>query len=326
MQKQEKRLLSINLFNFIIANKVSNNTKFIKGSVPLRESTSDGYDLYSFKFHQGLIVFLLMLLWGLAIGCFLGESHCRIGIEVITVSAVTFVVITYAIACIIYSICQNDDLINSTPKTKLNGCCQLFLFIASPSWFFAHLFKSKLMKINSDDVGKTKRCGKTQFIAYLNRANLIASFVLAIVAVMIYRTGSVFWFGFIISFVVLRTLSRSFEITIAFGKDTLEKNKSSKLKSHERLLLAFTSLFESVLNYSVVYWLLNADDGMKHHIWRGFVSSFQSGLFYSNSYLDQCSCLSSPSALAMLQLTQVITCMTLVFVAFAIYISNSTSG
>lgn len=98
------------------------------------------------------------------------------------------------------------------------------------------------------------------------------------------------------------------------------------MEPHQRLLLAFTSLIECIINYSAVYYLVSFYDGIRICKWQSFVHSLQSGLFYVNKLLDKSLYLSHPSALTMLQVTQVITSMTLVFVAFATYISYSTSG
>ncbi|MBN4074891.1 hypothetical protein JYT99_03065 [bacterium AH-315-E09] len=53
---------------------------------------------------------------------------------------------------------------------------------------------------------------------------------------------------------VIRTISRSFEIIIAFGKDVIDDEvKKSDLKPGDRIKLAIISNFETTLNYAVIY-------------------------------------------------------------------------
>lgn len=331
MENQGIRPHIVNFLNLTIGSNISNEVNVSKSLESSKEATNDVKEkfAYSFRFHQVLLVCFLMILWLIVTAHFVIENYNQIGIGWMALSMVAFIVFTYFFSFIIYTLCENHKLKSSLPKKKPNKLYRILLSIASPSWYFADYFKNKFKIGENDTMSKKDRIGFTRLIAYLNGGNVIVAGIIAIIAVAVVLENIIVlgpWFHIFTTFVVLRTLSRSFEITYAFGKDASDgKIKVSLLKSHERLMLAFTSLIECILNYSTVYYLISFYNGMKFDKWYSFVSSFQSGLFYSNSFLKGSPRLSYPSAISMLQLTQVVTCMTLVFVAFAIYISNAAS-
>lgn len=105
------------------------------------------------------------------------------------------------------------------------------------------------MKLGTD---KEKR---KKYIAKLNHANLILSVFFIVLS---FINCEVVCESIVIPFSVIRALSRSYEILIAFTNDIIDKNsKTSALTSSDRLKLAINSFFEIIINYSIVYHLMN---------------------------------------------------------------------
>ena len=62
----------------------------------------------------------------------------------------------------------------------------------------------------------------------------------------------------IVSFSMVRTISRSFEIAFAFTKDVIkEEKKNSNLSNGERIILGINSYLEIIINYAILYYLLS---------------------------------------------------------------------
>lgn len=322
MRKRKERSFNYKLFNISIFNRYYHHASQAQNDITRKNLADYKKDPYSFKCHQRILVAFLMTLWALTLRTMKG--YCwEIGFWKVAYSAISFIVFSIILALGTYWISKIYNPKNYDSKNIINKLCLIFMSIASLSWFCARYFKKKLKTNNCREAKRYKRDKMTQFIVYLNRFNLLFSFLFAVIVYFAPIDDNV---SFFMVFAVLRTLSRSFEITIAFGKDILEKDKDSALMPHERLILAFSSLFECMINYSVVYYLVGFFDEIMVCRWQSFVYSFQSGLFFSNDFLKMGLDSMSPTALSMLQMTQVVTCMTLVFLAFASYMSNFTSG
>ncbi|MDD3534837.1 MAG: resistance to Congo red protein [Candidatus Cloacimonetes bacterium] len=290
---------------------------------------------YSFYVHNIFLTLFLMVLWGVTSYCFISESWEKIRWWML-VGVIIFVAFALFITFCHYRRSRKRDSAFDRSKIlpKWPHIYKYVLFFASPCWFFADMFKEQFKSCLYSKCELKDKIGLTRLITRLNGCNVFVAVIIVLVTASVsiikypWNIDISHWgFGLFTTFVMARTLSRSFEITYAFGKDASEgRSKDSRLQPHERLLLAITSLIECILNYSVAYYLVSFYSVKKLDLWYSFVCSFQSGLFYSNSFLDNCPRLSSQSTLSMLQLTQVVTCMTLVFLAFAIYISGSTGG
>lgn len=290
---------------------------------------------YSFCYHKIFLTLFLMILWGKTVCQFIIESSEEIGWWIL-VGIIIFVAFALFAACYQYRRSKRRDSTFDRSKIlpKWAHIYKYVLVVASPSWFFADMFKRQFKSCIHSKWEVKDKIGLTRLITRLNGCNFLVAGIIALLTVAISKiidprdiNISHWSFGIFTTFVLVRTLSRSFEITFAFGKDASDgRDKDSRLKPHERLLLAITSLVECILNYSAAYYLVSFYDGIRICKWQSFVHSFQSGLFYANKLLDKSLYSSTPSALTMLQMTQVITSMTLVFVALATYISYSTNG
>jgi len=324
MKKQNNRPL-INLINITISSSVSNKTAFNKYIDDKKDSlhVKNNHDPYSFRIQKLALVVFLMLVWLISIVTYHYETGSQLGLTSIVLSYAMFLITSVGIAFLSYvkSLHKQTSPCVDNPIRKV--IFELALLIASPTWSLAKLYKDRLKPPNDkvEEIG-TEEDKKTLFIALNNRVNLFFSaFIAAIVGFFPLNT---WWTGLFMTFAVLRTLSRSFEITLAFGNDALDTNKSSRLSPYQRLILAFTSLIECILNYTVAYYLVGVSVGETICKWQAFLHSFQSAFFYINKLLDNSLSSTTPTALSMLQVTQVITCMTLVFIAFVIYISKAT--
>ncbi|MGL6130995.1 MAG: hypothetical protein ACRCZ9_05215 [Fusobacteriaceae bacterium] len=126
----------------------------------------------------------------------------------------------------------------------------IICFIISPDYISAKICK----KMNGSRKNKIKEW---------NRNNIILGFiVIAVILVLEFSSINIprdsFGMKFALIFWAYRTISRSFEIMIAFYKDVTkdpEKN-DSKLLKFERIKLAVISYFEIILNSGILYYLI----------------------------------------------------------------------
>lgn len=314
------------LFNLsIISNHESKHViSYIDDGVKAPDKSDDS-DPYSFQFHQALLVVMIMAVWGMANWFFVKFSWDRYYSGNLVNGVILFIFVTHANAYCIRYLCKNHRTIPVWLEMTLSLLSVILLLFFSLSWHYAKLGKRAFAKDREKTTRKDTRIDNvTLFIAYSNRSNLLIS---ALFAGLILLTSPL-WSGqeVLLIFMVLRTLSRSFEITLAFGKDAIDKKiKSSVLGAKDRLMLAFTSLIECVINYTISYYAISVITNGPICKWQAFVHSFQTTLFYTNSILNDSLWDSAPTALSLLQVTQVITCITLVLVAFAMYISNTKS-
>lgn len=109
----------------------------------------------------------------------------------------------------------------------------------------ADFFKMKL----GTDKEKKKR-----YITRMNYTNLTVSLIFIILA---FTNINLTYKNIVIPFIVVRALSRSYEILIAFSRDVVNKSKkTSALSASDRLTLAINSFIEIIINYSIVYYVV----------------------------------------------------------------------
>jgi hypothetical protein len=126
---------------------------------------------------------------------------------------------------------------------------------------------------------------------------------------------------FIASFLLVRSIWRSFEISYAFTKDAIKKEKKSTgLTSGERIILGINSYIEIILNYSLVYYIFALYQN--EIIFRNF-SQFER---LSNAIFRSVG-ISTFTGIGVLNLdiiavVQLFTSLSLVYFAFASYIGN----
>lgn len=132
-----------------------------------------------------------------------------------------------------------------------------FQYILSVDYWSAKSFKTnKLLKTNKSI--KTKNY-LGSFIEKSNRLNLGVSafvFALAMTSIITSKEANPSSIEVLLRLIwAIRTISRSFEIIFAFGKDVIgSESKKSSLEPEDRIKLAILSHIEITLNYSIVYY------------------------------------------------------------------------
>lgn len=232
-------------------------------------------------------------------------------------------------------------------------------YILSVDYYFADCFKN-LDPINKNDDNSEQSSNKTKYIKKSNKANAVISLVLfSVIASWLlpfqYLNSSSQMFleqlfslkmnltelvnptNFVviagIFFIIIRTISRSLEIMVAFYKDISNHDvkKSSTLKSGDRIILAIISYFEIILNYAVVYYILErlnifADTVEHSELLKGGIENLNTifysvgistftGVNFGNTVIVNC-----------IILLQLLTSMCLVYFALAKYISGESNG
>ncbi len=261
---------------------------------------------------------LLYLLIGITVYYFLSLCVARFSLKL--VRGVNFIQIMRTLI----GIFLKDDQIDTTKYKKSfsqRGLIALSLMLC-PSLLWSEIIKNRnitgILIIRSN----TRKDLRKRFIQIKNFLNLLIAVILFIFFLIWGQpntTSNIFNKSFI-ALILYRTLSRSLEIILAFGNDAFSLKKSSSLKSPERLLLAITSLFECILNYAVTYFLI---DNLHICLWQSVVHSLQCSMLFSFSLLNESLVNIHPRLVDMLQIIQALTSLTLIFLSFAIYISNS---
>lgn len=117
--------------------------------------------------------------------------------------------------------------------------------ILSPGYWSAGNCKSATYGVPNRKVLLTK------LIDSYNCWNLVLSCLILLIALWMRENGE-FSLTFTAAFVASRYISRSVEITIAFGKDILSPTIRSSLGNHQRMKLAIRSYFE-IFIYSAAF-------------------------------------------------------------------------
>ena len=162
---------------------------------------------------------------------------------------------------------------------------ELQLLFFSPNYLIVRLFKSKLkdyiskneeinslkeynlrvpfdyqVKIKDNNISNVKTL--KEYIISLNKWNLIISMILFIIVAVISflevsnTSKTSFLFYAIFYFIIYRTISRSVEIIISFGKDAITIENKSNFTIFERIELAIKSYFETLINFATSYYFI----------------------------------------------------------------------
>lgn len=122
-------------------------------------------------------------------------------------------------------------------------------FFISPDYWSAYSIKKNI----SEKYNKDEKDILGKFIKESNSYN----FIFSIIVIIIYKLISNDSY-FIKYIIIFRVVSRSFEIMFAFYNDVIDKNeKASNLDPTDRLRLATRSYFETIINYTLVYFIIN---------------------------------------------------------------------
>lgn len=200
-------------------------------------------------------------------------------------------------------------------KIKIFGNNKSCIFnILSLDYYFADAYKFFIKKECRYCLYKSKLA---YFIERSNYFNLILSvillFIVHYIAISKIRDSNLL--NIFKYYALIRCISRSIEIIVAFYKDVVyKKKKKSSLKSGERISLAVKSYIDIIIMYASIY-MLNIVFGNQKIIYN-MVRSFGVSSFTQVDYLNQ-------RELYMLVISlQVVTSMVLVIFSIARYIGE----
>lgn len=303
-----------------------------------------GYEFDTFKLHKGMLVLLIATIWVFTIVRWIIKEHNN-SVIYFVIAFVVYLFLSFCVALLAFVIANmrlNKTIIvvfdrsyvkkiASYLKISIRCISITFLrtvtFFISPSWLWSDIFKINIKRNTQYDSLKVQKVVRKEFIAYKNLFNIGISVLLIIIAmyVGISRHPNSFGCLVLVGLIFYRVLSRSLEIILAFGDDAFTIEKKSTLKSSERLILSITSLFECILNYTLVYYFM----GNYASLWEPFINSLQCSTLYTCVSLSEPVCCSisnmyvTQSTMSWLQITQMIASLTLIFLSLAIYISGS---
>jgi len=208
-------------------------------------------------------------------------------------------------------------------NTTINNANGFFCFIISPNFFFVNFYKNQLTRRYINTISRNgKSKFRKQLIAELNNNNLLFSLIIFLIIFISQIKPNHNYI--LISFVVYRTISRSVEIIIAFGKDAITRQNRSNLQKFDRIELAIKSYFEVLINFTTIYFLLFFDSSEK--IIDAFFFSLGINTLTDVPFRDFLSdCLLQNNILInkFLIALHVLTILTLVVLALAMYISDA---
>lgn len=210
----------------------------------------------------------------------------------------------------------------SKKKININFEYLGFLFyLISPDYIMAKNQKNKIRLKKISELVREETEDEIilrRFIQISNWVNLLFSLIFLVVPYAYIDIKIMF---FVASFILIRSISRSIEITYAFTKDVIKKeNKSSRLTSGERIILGINSYVEIILNYSLVYYILaltqseikfgdfSKINDLSDAIFRSVGISSFTGIGVNN--------------FDFIAIIQLFSCLSLVYFAFASYIGN----
>lgn len=159
--------------------------------------------------------------------------------------------VTFFIAYLLY--CFFSYLFHSLQKTPIIREFKFKpIYLFSPSYFFAKHFKQNLSKNE-----------KTCLLKFWNIGNLIISIIFFIFLFFLEMSNSTTspinlkpFSLFIFTLWLIRCISRSLEIIVAFFKDITTKESSSTLTKSDRIKLATISYLEVIFNFGILYFIL----------------------------------------------------------------------
>ncbi len=204
----------------------------------------------------------------------------------------------------------------------------LFSVWLSSGYTFAKIIKTMIVPFREQQTCTVDdRCScvkhlKGMFISRSNLGNLFLSVLILVLLTVMEFCGfelqQVPYGEVIIAAVIFRVISRSFEITYAFTKDVLSKNKeaNSDLDKYDRVRLALCSYIENVLNFGAVYYIFSSvNSNLEANVGTSVLESIGTATI---SRVHQSDCYFE-SALVNLQ---VVTTLALVVLSLATYLSR----
>lgn len=217
-----------------------------------------------------------------------------------------------------------SGLVNETKKNRYfifkierNAWCLLnwlTLAIISPNRLVAnyHKYDNLRKKVNERIIENPRN----RYIKRINSTNLIIGIIIYFIVLGMPKVtpDHLSIFPLLILF---RTVSRSFEIIIAFGKDCFSIKNKSNFYNSERIILATASLIENIFNYASVYYLFGESTLC---YWQSFATSIQTNFFQNISLNME---IMHPDQMSLLSLLQFLTSFTLVIFSLAIYASGN---
>lgn len=225
-------------------------------------------------------------------------------------------IIAYIINGIITNLMHSIACFSTINKFKiiiLSNTKKCFFNILSLDYYFADAYKT-FIKHKQKYFSYANQIG--HFIKKSNAFNLIISIIFAFIIcysdIMIITNSNLF--NIFKMFVLVRCISRSIEIVVAFYKDVVYKQrKSSSLKSGERITLAVKSYIDVIIMYGCVYDLFKIFNC--NNIFYALIRSFGISTFTEVEY--------NGVILASLIISlQVLTSMVLVIFSLARYIGE----
>lgn len=248
-----------------------------------------------------------------------------LSLDLILVGWSIYVVLCFVKGNRVFHVVMKNQLKSRGCYKKVTGTCEknwiykIFImcvkFIDSifkilfPNWIISDYFKCRIKKSLTEVDSQIKKDKLKEFIETMNSLNFLISviclLIISFLASINVGEGECF-FKLFIFILCLRAFSRSYEIIKAFLEDVLDKksNKSSSLKYYDRLRLALISLFEVVINYSFVYYFCTEN----------LVGALRESI--GNSLLV------SVNEINFVTIFQVLTSMTLIYLALADYIGS----
>lgn len=159
--------------------------------------------------------------------------------------------------------CHCSDFIHDTASFQLqdrfwnlifNPYCIIkfiLLYICSPGWAITNFLKSRIC--NAD--GSSVKTARKEFIISNNTDNIIVS------TLLFFGTFALHLLKFVpdifIGFLFWRFMSRSIEITYAFGNDILNERNESGIEKNQRIQLALKSYLEIYIYSAAFYFVLS---------------------------------------------------------------------
>jgi hypothetical protein len=128
--------------------------------------------------------------------------------------------------------------------------------IVSPDFWFANTFKNRIKQfVPNEEVQPSLK----EYIKSNNSWNLLLSSILFLLLIAHHSDQTSTIYSILLSMAMVRYVSRSYEITYAFGKDVLQPNLTlSGLDKFERIKLALLSYTEIFIYSASAYLVLPA--------------------------------------------------------------------
>ncbi len=229
------------------------------------------------------------------------------------------IIVLYLLKLIFYGFVKVCKLIINNLR---NSILNVYMFFISPNLLISQINKRCIKsKIKIDGISK-----KGQYDIHRNRDNSIIALILFLAPILsvfffgaeqkYFRLGSS-WARILLFAIIFRTISRSFEIIIAFGKDCFETKNNGSTTPQQRQILAISSLVENIFNYATVYYLLNIE--VKKSLWQSFILSLQTNFFQNMPSIES----NQPDQISLLMILQFMTSFTLIIFSIAMYASGN---